>query len=291
MYKNGKPNYNEIVFSNKDIENIIALYLSGESSVSIGKKYNTTHKPILKILHKNNIVIDSSLSHRKYALNEEFFDQINTQEKAYILGLLYSDGSNNPDKSTIAISLQEEDKEILEQIRKIINSEKPLEYIDNSNKHDFGYSYKNQYRLLMFSKHMCESLSSLGVVKNKSLIISFPNFLSDSLLPHFIRGVFDGDGSIYQAYRNENNLPIVVTITATNDFCLKLKSIVQDTLSINGGVYEASCHNGITKVFSLSGRNVCKVFLDWIYKDATIYMQRKHDRYVKYYDINNSLTN
>ena len=291
MYKNGKPNHNEIVFSNKDIENIIALYLSGESSVSIGKKYNTTHKPILKILHKNNIVIDSSLSHRKYALNEEFFDQINTQEKAYILGLLYSDGSNNPDKSTIAISLQEEDKEILEQIRKIINSEKPLEYIDNSNKHDFGYSYKNQYRLLMCSKHMCESLSSLGVVKNKSLIISFPNFLSDSLLPHFIRGVFDGDGSIYQAYRNENNLPIVVTITATNDFCLKLKSIVQDTLSINGGVYEASCHNGITKVFSLSGRNVCKVFLDWIYKDATIYMQRKHDRYVKYYDINNSLTN
>ena len=289
MYKNGKPNYNEIIFSEDQISDIITSYKSGESSVSIGRRYNTTHKPILKVIHKHNVVVDVSQSHRKYNLNETFFDVIDTQEKAYILGLLYADGNNSPSKSTISISLQEEDKELLEAIRKTINSEKELEYLDYSQKDDFGYSYKNQYRLLMFSKHMCDSLSSLGVVQNKSLITSFPTFLSENFIPHFVRGVFDGDGSICQGYRNDNNKPILVTITATNDFCMTLKDIIQKTLHINCGIYDASCHNGITKVLSISGRNVCRTFLDWIYADATIYLQRKYDRYHSYYNINNSL--
>lgn len=54
-------------------------------------------------------------------------------------------------------------------------------------------------------------------------------------------------------------------------------------LNIRGHIYDASCHNGITKVFTLSGVNVAKVFLDWMYKDATIFLQRKFDRYREYY--------
>ena len=54
--------------------------------------------------------------------------------------------------------------------------------------------------------------------------------------------------------------------------------------------YDASCHNGITSVFSICGNNVCKKFLDWIYKDATIYLERKYKRYVDYYELNNSLS-
>ena len=290
MYKNGKPNYNEIVFSEEQEKDIIDSYLSGESSVKISKRLGLKcHKPILKVLHRNGIDVCQKRFVRKYALDEDYFEVIDSPEKAYILGLLYSDGSNNPKKGTVSISLQEEDYELLEQIRILINSEKPLEYLDYSNKHDFGYSYKNQYRLLLFSSKICKDLENLGVYPNKSLKVKFPTFLEDQYYSHFVRGVFDGDGSIYSYYKNENNTPVIVTITATNDFCQGLKLYIENHLGIHCGIYEASCHNGITKVFSLSGRNLPKVFLDWMYKDATIYLQRKYDRFIEYYHLDDSL--
>lgn len=289
-YKNGKEIYNKKIFTSEELKDIKESYLNGESSVKLGKKYNVNHKTILRVLHEMNVNVDQKRFCRKYKLNEHYFDIIDTPNKAYIMGFLYSDGSNCLDKATISISLQEEDKDILEKMRLEIGSEKPLVYLDYSNKHDFGYSYKNQYRLTMFSTHMCAELNNKGVVPNKSLIIAFPKWLDDSLIPHFIRGVYDGDGSIYRSYINDNNLPITVTITATESFCNELKKICKDKLDISPKIYDASCHNGITKVFTLSGRNISKKFLDWIYQDADLYLQRKYNRYCEYYDINNSLS-
>lgn len=288
-YKNGKEVYNKIIFSKEQEAEIINLYLNGMSSVKIGKQYGVGHHIILRVLHDNNIPVDQKRFARKYKLNEQYFDVIDTPNKAYVLGLLHSDGSNCMNKSTISLALQEEDKEILEKIRNEIGSEKPLNFIDNSNKHDFGYNYKNQYQLIMFSKHMCEELNNKGITPNKSLTIGFPNWLSRDLLPHYIRGVFDGDGSLYRYYRNPNNQPITVTITATENFCIELNKRCNEILNINAGIYDASCHNGITKVFTLSGRNICRIFLDWIYQDADLFLQRKYDRYCDYYGINNSL--
>ena len=79
---------------------------------------------------------------RKYSLNENYFDDINTPNKAYILGLMYADGCNFPPKSTSNISLQESDKELLEKIKIEIESTQPLKFIDQSNRNDNGYSYK-----------------------------------------------------------------------------------------------------------------------------------------------------
>lgn len=290
MYKNGKPNYNEIVFNDEQLIDILDLYNNGYSSVKIGKKYGVSHKIILKVLHKLGVNVDQKRFIRKYKLNEEYFDVIDTPNKAYILGFLYSDGCNSLQKSTVSIALQADDRDILEQMRIEIGSEKPLVFLDKSNKNDFGYHYKNQYQLIMFSKHMCESLIDKGVTPNKSLTIDFPKWLPDYLLPHFVRGVFDGDGSLYSYYHNPNNQSVVVTITATDSFCNTLKSICLKQLGINAGIYEASCHNGITKVFTISGRNVCNIFLTWLYQDATLFLSRKYNRYCEYYNINNSLS-
>lgn len=290
MYKNGKPNYNETVFDTDQQKDIISSYLSGESSVSIGKRYGTSHKPILKVLHANDIEVSQAKMVRKYNINKNFFDVIDTPEKAYVLGLFYSDGSNNPNKQTISLSMQEEDYELLEQVRLVLQSDKPLEYLDYSKKHDFGYHYKNQYRLLAFSKHICDSLTRIGVVKNKSLVIEFPDCIPKHLISHFVRGVYDGDGSVYRQIKNEHNHAITVTITATENFCIGLVAVVEKAIGIKCHIYDASCHNGITKVFTLSGRNVSKKFLDWIYKDSTICLQRKYNRYLEYYATDNSLS-
>lgn len=281
-----KLRYNEIYISEKDREKIKNLYLSGNSTVKIGKMFGVSHKKIARVLEDLGIQ-RTGVGRRKYNLDEFYFDNIDSANKAYILGFFYADGSNNRDKSTVSMSLEEGDADILEKIRKEIKSEKELEFLDYSNKNDFGYTYKNQYRLLLFSSHICDSLIKLGMIPNKSLMLDFPEIQSN-LLPHFIRGVFDGDGSVY---RGKKETQFTLTITSTNSFCNSLKNIVEESIEINCHVYDASNHNGITKVFTISGRNQVKKFLDWIYCDADLFLQRKHNRYLNYfYNINNSLS-
>ena len=173
--KNNKPNYNEIVFNAIETNDIIQSYLSGESSVKLGYRYNVSYKVILKVLHRNNINVQQKFSVRKYTLNDKYFDIINTPNKAYILGLLWADGHNSVCKSTLTISLQEEDVDILHKINKEIKSNRPLDFLDYSNKHNFGYHYKNQYRLSVFSKHLCETLEQMGMLHDKNLKLKFPD--------------------------------------------------------------------------------------------------------------------
>lgn len=278
-------------FTKEEQENIVKLYKeNGLSTVKIGKQYGVTHKVISRVLDLYGINRVGN-GQRKYFLNEHYFDEIDTPEKAYILGFFYADGSNNVSKQTVSMSLQEEDKNVLEQIRLNIGSERPLEFLDYSNKHDFGYSYKNQYRLLIFSKCICNQLNNWGMTPNKSLTLEFPNWLNPELYSHFIRGYFDGDGSYCAYYTKSQKFQPLLTFTSTESFCKKIQEILIDKLDIPGGnIYDASCHNGITKVLSISGAIQVKKILDWLYKDSTIFLQRKFDKYYSSFYVNNSVS-
>lgn len=278
--KNGIPNYNEIVFTEKQKEEIVNMYVNKKlSTTKIGKFFGCSYQKICNILDEYNIKrIHNGV--RKYKLNEHYFDNIDTPNKAYILGLIYADGCNFPPKCTAFISLQESDRELLEKIRNEMDIEKELEIIDYSNRHDNGYSYTNMCTLKMYSSHICKTLENLGVVRNKSLILKFPD-IPEELYSHFVRGYYDGDGSVHRYIKNENNKRITLTITSTENFCNKIKEIIERKLGIYCGIYDASCHNGITKVVSLSGTSAVK-FMDWMYQNADIYLQRKYDRYIEY---------
>lgn len=137
---------------------------------------------------------------RKYPLKEDFFDNIDTEEKAYVLGLLYADGNNNEERNSISLGLKETDKEILEKITALIQPTKPLQYVDVScsrKKEGFENS-QNQCRMVIASKHISHRLVKLGCGKAKTHILTFPTKeqVPSHLIRHFIRGYFDGDGSI-----------------------------------------------------------------------------------------------
>lgn len=279
---NKKPRYNEIVFTEEQQTQIIDMYINQNmSTVKIGNIFNCGNKVIAKVLEKHSVP-RTGVGRRKYSLNEYYFDEIDTPIKAYILGFFYADGCNYKPKQTISMSLQEDDKDILERIRNEIGSERQLEFLDYTNKHDFGYNYKNQYRLLLFSAHMCRTLEKKGMSPNKSLILEFPEWLDENLYSHFIRGYFDGDGSVvFPTYSDS----AIITITSTEKFCTFIKDYLEKTLSIRGYITDASNHNGITKVFGIGNKQKVKTFLDWLYKDADIYLERKYQRYInKYYN-------
>lgn len=278
--KNGIPNYNEIIFSEEEKEKIVKMYVEEKlSTPKIGKIMNCSYNKIVRILDEFGIKrINNGL--RKYKLDENYFDIIDTPNKAYILGLFFADGCNFPPKRTVFISLQESDKDLLEKIRNEIHSECPLKFVDQSKREANGYTYNNMYTLNMYSAHMCSALEKLGAVKNKSLILEYPN-IPPELQSHFLRGYFDGDGSIHQYIKSENNKQITLTFTSTKNFCEKAKEIIENTLGIHCAIYDSSCHNGITKVLTITG-SAAKKLLNWMYNDADLYLERKYNRYIEY---------
>lgn len=266
--------------SNEDKEKICRLYLDGNSTVQIAKLFACNNKTIASILADYNI-LRTGVGKRKYSLNEHFFDVIDTEEKAYVLGLLYADGSNGKSKSTISISLEECDREILEKVRECLESEKELEYLDYSNKTDFGYHYKNQYRLLLFSAHMCKTLEKHGMVPNKSLVLQFPTCVPDELVRHFVRGYFDGDGTMGWKDLSTFCGDITVSIMSTKMFCVRLQEIIS-ALGIATRIAKSYCNNGVTSTISISKKSDMLTFLEWMYDGSTIYLKRKHEIYEAY---------
>ena len=188
------------------------------------------------------------------------------------------------DKRTIRLQLQHTDKQILELIRNELKLKKQLKFIKCSNKvASNGFVSKDMYLLEFYSKHICETLANYGMVQNKSLVLQFPTFLDDNLYSHFIRGYYDGDGSLCPHYTKKGWFQSSLTITSTEDFCKACLSIIRKYSGITGGnIYDSSSHNGITKVISISGKKQNKTVLDWLYQDAEMFLQRKYDLYVQY---------
>lgn len=306
------------VFTEEDISNIIKWYVEeGKSMRQIASIFGLARsKPIARILDEHDIdhsrgslasfqyyyedgiyneqdeidliekikSIPDTEGKAKYSINEHYFDDLRNPEALYTLGFLYADGCNC--KGDIRMCLEEQDGYILERINKNMENERPVIFLDKSNKHDFGYTYENQYQFTTSNKRINQVLTLLGVVPRKSLILTFPTWLHPSMYSHFLLGVFDGDGSVYRFIRKTSTPQVNLTITSTESFCRAIVDICAKYIGIKGHIYDASCHNGITRVFTLSGPLVAKKFLDWMYKDATIFLQRKYDKYCVYYDIN-----
>lgn len=181
-----------IRLSEIDCVNICNEYLLGKGYKFLSEKYNVSTWSIGNILIKQNI--KSRI--RKYNCNEDYFEKIDSNEKAYWLGLLYADGYVRKRKQCngqhnqggiIGISLKNGDEYLIEKFIKDLNSNYKLR---KSIKDSFL-----SYKLEINSSKMADDLINLGCIPNKSLIL-LPPKLENEFISHFIRGYFDGDGSI-----------------------------------------------------------------------------------------------
>jgi hypothetical protein len=219
---------------------------------------------------------------RKYISNENFFDIIDTEEKAYVLGFLYADG-NNYVKGThsyeVSIKLQAEDKIILEKFRNLLSPQSQIKIAKDNSTPNLHYLLK------INSKKLTEQLTKLGCMQAKSLILQFPTWLVDmKLQQHFIRGYFDGDGSLYAKKPSKTeHIDWGWKITSTGQFCLVVKELLENKLDIHCSISLACPKtNQITTTLSVGGNLQVKKVLDWLYQDATIYLLRKYEKYLEF---------
>jgi hypothetical protein len=130
--------------------------------------------------------------YRKYTLNENYFDSIDTPEQAYWLGFFTADGCvMGTPYNTIRLSLKKSDKDHVQLFRDTLGSNNLLQYRESDTGNTVGVGWGSVY--------MVKSLERLGVTPRKSLTAE-PWSGPEGLMPHYWRGLFDGDGTIFRTY-------------------------------------------------------------------------------------------
>jgi hypothetical protein len=226
---------------------------------------------------------------RKYKYDEDYFSYIDTPNKAYFLGLWYADGCvmNLKRGKLISMGLQARDKLILEKFLKEIRSPHKLVFIKSR-----SIDRQDKYSIQLHSNRMADDLIKLGCVPNKTRILTFPKDtqVPDELLSHFIRGVFDGDGSIssYIAGRNINP-QFRVSICGTKDMCEGIANIFHKVIGLpNRKVRIKNGKYGECAEIDYRGNRVIRKIFDFFYKDSETYLNRK---YIKMSEVNNLIPN
>ena len=224
---------------------------------------------------------------KKYSVDDSFFDVIDTQDKAYILGLLYADGCNYEDNNWFKIDLVQDDKDTLLKIKDVMQYTGDLKFYEQKDKMFNGKSYKakTQARLAIRSKQLSQQLALKGCTSNKTYTLVFPgkDILSKKLYRHFIRGYMDGDGGISYWIDNKNtgHKKFQVNFCGTTDIVKSISKILGEKFKCFPAItdrYPDRDNNNLQ--MNICGNQVVKSILDWLYKDANIYMDRKYNKYL-----------
>ena len=228
---------------------------------------------------------------KKYTVDDSFFDVIDTQDKAYCLGLLYADGCNYEDRNCIKIDLVQEDQDVLQKIKTAMQYTGELRYYWDKIKifDDKVYDAKPQARLSFRSKQLSKQLALKGCTSNKTYTLVFPDetILQTTLLNHFIRGYMDGDGGISYWIDNKNTGHKKFQI----HFCgtTNMITTISDILSMKFNCYPAISdrypdRDNNNLQMNICGNRIVKSILDWLYENANIYMERKYNKYLELLD-------
>ena len=121
---------------------------------------------------------------RKYAVDEAFFDRW-SPEMAYVLGFWFADGYMRKERSYRILFISN-DRGVLEAMRSAMKSEHPI----RKQKGD------NAWNVSICSKRLYFALARRGGIRAKSRTITFPD-VPPPYIADFIRGYFDGDGSVF----------------------------------------------------------------------------------------------
>ena len=258
------------MFSDEEDREVAKSYLAGISQIKISEAYHCTQKVIQGALKRQNInKRNVSERNRIYELDPYVFDCIDNEEAAYWWGFLWADGAVLNHR-TIALSLKTEDKLHIYKFRSFLKSTHPIR--DEVLKPFEDWQKQRELsRFYPADIHLASRLQELGIIKSRPSINPILNYLPRKLENHFIRGVFDGDGSIYKTKRNYPRITICGQKELLEWVWGKISENYPEFGKMN--VYPHSIIFRLEKVGVLPIQG----FLKYIYHNATIYLERKRE--------------
>lgn len=251
-------------------EKMLKMYNEDKLSLQkIAEKEGIHISTVHKILKELNYVPRNNIEQAKrYSFNENYFEDVDCEHKAYWLGYICADGTiyekTSTDSAILKIEMKKDDEEIAQKIKEDLDSNHPTKYYGNK-----LYPNYQSARLVLRSNKMIQDLHNFGIGAKKSLTLEFPNkMVNNKYVGAFIRGYFDGDGSICLPTKQR---PLDIRILGTKQFLESIQKVCDIKCTISkpkGNIFE----------LRITSTEMNKKFLTFIYKDATVYLQRKYDK-------------
>jgi len=257
-------------------------YSENKSQEQIAKEFNVSQWVISQRMKEQKLKTKSktrNLGKKKYSVNEYLFDKI-TPLSAWILGWLVSDGyiANN----RITLHLAQKDIDVLIKIKHYMEYTGPI-YKQNATLNNKIFK---QASLSISSKRLCKKLLQYGIVSPKTNKEVFPKVIIKSNKENkkaFIRGIFEGDGSILI----DKNKSVLFQIVGTKQLLEEIQLILMKILHVPKTKLTKNSKRNHYALRYRGKKNVFKI-LNWVYnKHNNFLMNRK---YIKFYEIKGSLT-
>ena len=257
-----------IAWTDEQVAYIINKYLNENYTLKqLGKEFNCSYPTIRNLLNKHKI--KSRGNKQGYPRDEFYFNKIDTEEKAYWLGFLYADGCVHSINYEISVNIT--DREHIEKFKAAI---KAFNHNITEIQDKRFQNAKTLYQFSIRDKQLHQDLIKWGCIPQKSLLINkIPNIPRD-YVSHFLRGYFDGDGSLHYL-RGTNNYRI--SFVGTKDFLNDIQKELQTNVSLQSNIA------GKAYVLQIAGRRQVERILNYLYNNSKE-NNRLNRKYQKYLD-------
>lgn len=236
----------------------------------MSRAYGITDSQVRTILVKADIAIRATRDQDRFRYDISFFETIDTEAKAYCLGLLYADGYIDQHAHGIHIQLKAQDADILREMSCLIARGKDLTRpFTAMNDPSYGLA------LQISSAKIKTDLIRLGCVPAKTFKIRLPD-LDPEVMRHFLRGYFDGDGCLHIGRgRSKTSEPrATFKVVSCTPFCEDVASYMKTHHDLYLGVYHPS-RNPNVAAYQTGNDETIKHLYRWMYTGATLFMPRK----------------
>ena len=255
----------------KALEEYLNTPEEARSLTKLGSKYNIKRQTLSERFKKWGYEIINQQN--KCRLNENCFDNMNTEEQFYWLGFMYADGNISKEGNRVEMRLSLKDKNHLEKFRKFLQLTTEIR-IGETNGIKFCH-------LSVRNKHLWNTLNRLGCVPQKSLTLIFPNlklFKNTANILHFIRGYVDGDGCL-TIFKDGDKLRTRLTMLGTESFLNSINYL----FSNKGYIRNKSTENYTNQAFELKFSDIpSRIIARYLYENATIYLDRKYEKFLEF---------
>jgi len=257
-----------------DTEKIIELYENGLSCQQIAEKFNTHGSTVNRRLKKagikpRNKLESAAKTNRNRGINHNYFEIIDTEAKAYFLGLIAADGCvykpTQKGQMQLHLQLKHNDEYIIKKFLKELNLTK--QKINN---------YENLSKLCICSDKICSDLKKYGIEQRKTYTLKFPKNISYEMFSHYVRGYFDGDGCVFvKGYHNS-----IKYSCSSLKFIKSLRKILEENYNIKTN--DKIANHGSYYELIYSRQDSFEAYYHFFYKNATIYLKRKKLKFETY---------
>lgn len=288
-----KEAHNRYRFSIEEENLILDLYKSHPSVTYVSEKTGFGWKMLARFLADRGFKIrhDKTNTH-KLKIDEDIFTNIEEPWEATFLGWMASDGTNNG--KTARISINAKDKAILEKFSILIYGENIILEKEYKNQQSADGLSRVCY-LSIYRKKICETLQRIGIGgknQNKTDRLKWPNGIPKQLEVDFLRGYFDGDGFVNKTYKTQeymtkNGKRVSRTVYYVVGICgckmmMEAIRIKLGEYGIKSRIHWAGPSNPRLWNIIMCGQSEAIKFLDWIYQNKDLALERKYSTYLEF---------